>query len=123
MMRPHKRHRREQPETRWERIYAVVRRIPRGRVATYGQVARLAGLGENARLVGYALHAIPEYSAVPWHRVINAKGEISLSPEGGGDLTQRLLLEREGVRFNARGRVDLKVFAWKPRTDPQGQSL
>jgi methylated-DNA-protein-cysteine methyltransferase-like protein len=122
MMTPHKRQRREQPETRWERVYGVVRRIPRGRVATYGQVARLAGLGGNARLVGYALHAIPEYSAVPWHRVINAKGEISLPPEGGGDLTQRLLLEREGVRFNARGRVDLEVFAWKARTDPQDQS-
>lgn len=116
-MAPRKRGGGEQPQSRWERIYAIVRHIPRGRVATYGQVASLAGMGRNARLVGYALHAIPEYSAVPWHRVINAKGEISLPPEGGGDLTQRLLLEREGVEFNARGRVDLKVFGWKPRAE------
>jgi methylated-DNA-protein-cysteine methyltransferase-like protein len=100
---------------RWERIYAVVRRIPRGRVATYGQVAGLAGLGRNARLVGYALHALPEFSAVPWQRVINARGEISLPPAGGGHLTQRLLLERDGVEFDARGRVDLNRFGWKPR--------
>jgi methylated-DNA-protein-cysteine methyltransferase-like protein len=65
--------------------------------------------------VGYALHVLPEFSAVPWQRVINSKGEISLPPAGGGDLTQRLLLEREGVVFDARGRVDLKKFGWKPR--------
>jgi methylated-DNA-protein-cysteine methyltransferase-like protein len=99
---------------RWERVYAVVRRIPKGRVATYGQVARLAGLGQNARLAGYALHALPRHTLVPWHRVINARGKISLSPLGGGDVTQRLLLEREGVRFDGRGRVDLKRFGWKP---------
>jgi len=99
---------------RWERIYAVVRRIPRGRVATYGQVAGLAGLGRNARLVGYALHALPRSSLVPWHRVINGKGQISLHPSSGADVTQRLLLEREGVAFDAAGRVDLEVFGWKP---------
>lgn len=99
---------------RWERVYAVVRRVPRGRVATYGQVARLAGLGENARLVGYALHALPAHTLVPWQRVINARGRISLGPSGGGNVTQRLLLEREGVRFDGRGRVDLKRFGWQP---------
>lgn len=97
---------------RWERVYAVVRRIPKGRVATYGQVARLAGLGRNARQVGYALHALPAHSGVPWHRVINARGEISLGPSGGADVTQRLRLEREGVKLNARGRIDLKRFGW-----------
>lgn len=96
-------------------MYAVVRRIPRGRVATYGQVAELAGLGGHARQVGYALHVLPRESLVPWHRVINARGEISLGPGSGGDVTQRLLLEREGVRFDARGRVDLRLFGWRPR--------
>ena len=99
---------------RWERVYAVVRRIPRGKVATYGQVARLAGLGGDARQVGYALHALPAGSRVPWHRVINARGAISLHPRSGGDVTQRLMLEKEGVRFNAGGRTDLKRFGWKP---------
>jgi methylated-DNA-protein-cysteine methyltransferase-like protein len=100
---------------RWERVYAVVRGIPRGHVATYGQVARLAGLGRNARLVGYALHALPRHTLVPWHRVINARGRISLGRSGGVDVTQRLLLEREGIRFDGRGRVDLKRFGWNPR--------
>ncbi|MFH1221075.1 MAG: MGMT family protein [Candidatus Eisenbacteria bacterium] len=109
-----KRSNRAQAPGRWERVYAVIRRIPAGRVATYGQVAHLAGLGPNARQVGYALHALPERSLVPWHRVINARGEISLSPWGGGDITQRLRLEREGVRFDARGRTDLSLFGWKP---------
>ena len=99
---------------RWERVYAVVRRIPRGRVATYGQVARLAGLGGLARQVGYALHALPWEGLAPWHRVLNARGAISLPPAGGADLTQRLRLEREGVRFDARGRVDLERHGWKP---------
>jgi len=103
------------PRGRWPRVYAVVRRIPRGRVATYGQVAELAGLGGHARQVGYALHVLPRESLVPWHRVINARGGISLRPGSGGDVTQRLLLEREGVRFDARGRIDLKLFGWRPR--------
>ena len=100
------------PKSRWERVYDVVRRIPVGRVASYGQVARLAGLGRNARQVGYALHALRSATGVPWHRVVNARGEISLSPLGGSDVTQRLRLEREGVKFNARGCIDLKVFGW-----------
>jgi methylated-DNA-protein-cysteine methyltransferase-like protein len=101
-------------EGRWARVYAVVRRIPRGRVATYGQVARLAGLGQNARQVGYALHVLRAHSAVPWHRVVNARGEISLSPLSGADVTQRLKLEREGIKFSLRGRIDLKAFGWEP---------
>ena len=99
-------------QSRWEHVYAVVRRIPRGKVATYGQVARLAGLGGDARQVGYALHALPARSRVPWHRVINSRGGISLHPRDGGDVTQRLMLEKEGVRFNAGGRTDLKRFGW-----------
>jgi methylated-DNA-protein-cysteine methyltransferase related protein len=99
----------------YRRIYAVVRRIPRGRVATYGQVAMLAGLGGHARQVGYAMHALPKGSSVPWHRVINARGEISRRRRPGEELSQRMLLEREGVRFDARGRVALARLQWRPR--------
>jgi methylated-DNA-protein-cysteine methyltransferase-like protein len=103
----------------YRRIYAVVRRIPRGRVATYGQVATLAGLHGQARLVGYAMSALAETSAVPWHRVINAQGRISpRAGEPAGSLLQRLRLEREGVAFDAGGRVSLKKFRWTPRGKP-----
>jgi methylated-DNA-protein-cysteine methyltransferase-like protein len=98
---------------RWQRIHAVVRRIPRGRVATYGQVATLAGLSGAARQVGYALHALPAYSTVPWHRVLNARGVISLP--GGTGLEQRMRLEAEGIRFDVRGRVALTAVQWRPR--------
>ena len=81
----------------YRKIYSVIRRIPEGRVATYGQIARLAGLGGHARMVGYALHALPSGSDVPWHRVINARGMISLRSDGDFALIQRGLLEREGI--------------------------
>lgn len=96
----------------YDRIYAVVRRIPRGRVATYGQIASLANLRGQARQVGYALHALPAGTTVPWHRVINAKGSISLRARGAG-VTQRLRLEQEGILFDARGRVVLTKFQWR----------
>jgi len=102
----------KQPDTHG-RIYAAVRRIPRGRVATYGQIARLAGLPGQPRLVGYALHALPRATGVPWHRVINAGGTVSLRRSGGA-LLQRILLEEEGVEFDARGRVDLVGVQWRP---------
>ena len=94
-------------------IYRVIRGIPRGRVATYGQVALLCGLPGRARQVGYALHALPHGSPVPWQRVLNARGELSLDAEAGE--RQRKLLTAEGVVFDERGRVDLKRFQWKPR--------
>jgi methylated-DNA-protein-cysteine methyltransferase-like protein len=99
---------------RYDRIYAVVRRIPRGRVATYGQVARLAGLAGQARQVGYALHAMATERYVPWHRVINARGCVSARADPGGDTAQRRFLEREGIVFGAGGRVDLERFQWRP---------
>jgi methylated-DNA-protein-cysteine methyltransferase-like protein len=98
----------------YTRIYSIVRRIPRGRVATYGQIARLAGLPGHARQVGYALHALHSATAVPWQRVVNAAGAISLRPMNGG-LSQRLLLEKEGVRFDARGRIALTTYGWRAR--------
>ena len=87
----------------YPKIYAVVSRIPKGRVATYGQVAVLAGLPRQARLVGYAMHALPADSDVPWHRVVNAAGRISIRSDGlGHDELQAQLLAREGVRFVGR---------------------
>jgi methylated-DNA-protein-cysteine methyltransferase related protein len=96
-----------------DRIYEVVRRIPRGRVSTYGDVAALAELPGHARLVGYALHALPETTTVPWHRVINHRGGISLGRAyPGGELVQRRLLEAEGVEFLPDGCVPLRRFRW-----------
>ncbi len=97
------------------RIYALVRRVPKGRVATYGQIARLAGIPRHARQVGYALHALAGDSGVPWHRVLNSRGAISLPAGTGPDRVQRKLLEAEGVRFGRDGRVDLARFQWRPR--------
>lgn len=81
-------------------------------VATYGQIAALAGRPRHARQVGYALHALPENSDVPWHRVVNVRGEISLRPFTGHDSLQRRLLRREGVRFDRTGRIDMSEFQW-----------
>jgi methylated-DNA-protein-cysteine methyltransferase related protein len=97
----------------YARIYAVVRRIPRGRVATYGQVAELAGLPGHARQVGYTLHALPASTVLPWHRVVNAAGGVSLRASVGADLVQRRLLEDEGIEFDLRGRVRLAKVRWK----------
>jgi methylated-DNA-protein-cysteine methyltransferase-like protein len=98
------------------RIHAVVRRIPRGRVASYGQVARIAGLASHARLVGYAMAALPDGTSVPWQRVVNAQGRVSPRATPGYDSLQRALLERDGVRFDANGRIDLARHGWQPRT-------
>ena len=103
--------------TRYASIYAVVDLIPYGRVATYGQIAALAGLAGQARQVGYALHSLPSDSGLPWHRVINAKGEVSPRTEGDWDDFQRHLLEEEGVVFGSNGRVDLLRYRWEPNRD------
>jgi len=102
-------------------IYAVVRRIPPGRVATYGQVAALAGVAGQARLVGYALNALADTSPLPWHRVINAQGRGSASSDGAGStLPQRIRLEAEGVVFGAGARVSLERYRWEPRPGKTG---
>ena len=97
------------------RIYEVVRRIPVGRVATYGQVATLAGLRGHARQVGYALHDLPDGSDVPWHRVINARGEISLRSSSGSHREQRRRLEAEGIGFGSGGTIELSRYRWRAR--------
>ena len=104
------------PSKNYEPIYGVVRQIPRGRVATYGQVAALAGMPRRARQVGYALHSLPEGSGVPWQRVINATGKISFRPETMEYAVQRALLESEGVAFGPGGVVALDRYQWRPRT-------
>lgn len=93
------------------RIYAVVRQIPPGRVATYGQIAAIVG-DCTPRMVGYAMAAVPPGSNVPWHRVINAQGKISLRADGGGAVEQRARLEAEGIHFDAEGRVNLRRVQW-----------
>ena len=100
-------------DSSYQRIYSIVRKIPRGRVASYGQVARMAGLPGHARQVGYAMFALPRGTTVPWQRVINAQGRVSRRRIPGAELTQRMLLEREGVRFGPSGRIDLSRFGWK----------
>lgn len=93
-----------------------MRRVPAGRVATYGQIATVAGFPGHARQVGYALAALPNGSTVPWHRVVNAAGRLSLAranPSGG--LEQRIRLEEEGVPVGPSNRVALARYRWKPR--------
>ncbi len=100
----------------YERIYAVIRQVPRGHVATYGQIARIVG-GISAQMVGFALAALRDHDTaepVPWQRVINAQGKISPHGLGYGSAVQRDLLEEEGVRFDAAGCVDFAVYGWLP---------
>jgi methylated-DNA-protein-cysteine methyltransferase-like protein len=98
----------------YQRIYRVVARIPPGRVATYGQIAGLAGIPRGARQVGYALAALRDGAdRVPWHRVLNARGEITTRFEPEFKELQRELLSREGIEFDANGRVSLQRYQWR----------
>lgn len=100
--------------TFYDLVWEFVRRVPRGRVVTYGQVALELGAPAAARAVGYALHNVPADTDVPWWRVINARGAISLKGRGANADLQRALLEREGVPFDADGRTDLRAYRWWP---------
>ncbi len=96
------------------KIYDIVSQIPYAQVATYGQVADLAGLRGKPRVVGYALYRITTDTQIPWHRVVNAKGEISRSSlRDGNDDLQQLLLKEEGIAF-VKGKLDLKKYRWQP---------
>ena len=101
-------------ESTHEAILRIVRRIPRGRVATYGQVSKLAGFVQQPRLAGYALRRAGD--SVPWQRVVNAAGRISPRADPDSIPRQRRMLEAEGVRFNTNGVIDLKRYLWRPRT-------
>ena len=95
-----------------QRIWQVVAAIPPGQVATYGAVAALAGMPRAARRVGHALRGLPANTRIPWHRVVNAQGRISL-PEGSeSHLIQRERLEQEGVQFGLNGKIDLQQYGW-----------
>ncbi|MCM1985231.1 MGMT family protein [Lyngbya confervoides] len=101
------------PSPRHQQIYDLVQQIPWGQVATYGQVADLIGWPGRARQVGYALFRIAPDSPIPWHRVVNARGEISCAPSRqGSDDLQRIRLEAEDIVFNAQGRLDLQRYGW-----------
>ena len=102
------------PDAFYQQIIKTIRRIPRGRVATYGQIAALAGNPRAARQVVRALHAGSDKESLPWHRVINGKGKISLGPGAGYEL-QQALLEGEGIVFGSKDTVDLDRFLWKPK--------
>ena len=97
----------------YKRILAVVRRVPYGRVATYGMVSELAGYPGQPRLAGYALRHADE--ACPWHRIVNARGEISPRAQSDSVHMQRKLLEMEGIRFDEMGRIALNRYRWRPR--------
>jgi len=97
----------------FEQVHEVVRRIPPGRVATYGQIARMLGMPRSARTVGWALRAVPEGQSIPWQRVVNGRGEVGFAQGSEGALEQRALLEGEGIAFDAQGRIDLKVYSWE----------
>ncbi|HEX7722886.1 MAG TPA: MGMT family protein [Pyrinomonadaceae bacterium] len=97
-----------------DRVYKIVRRIPRGRVMTYGQIAYMLGEGYTPRTVGFVMHSADE-SNTPWHRVINSQGKVSTGRIVLPADKQQRLLEREGVKFDERGRCDLEKFLWKPR--------
>lgn len=97
-----------------ERVYRVVRQIPPGSVATYGQIARLAGEC-TPRMVGFAMASVREEDRVPWHRVLNSRGEVSARAAGDGAARQRKLLRAEGIRFDRRMRLDLDDVGWLPR--------
>ncbi len=98
--------------TVFQRIYDVVCKIPKGRVATYGQVAMLAGNPRWARVVGYALHNNPAPQVIPCHRVVNREGKVAEAFVFGGGNAQRDLLEKEGITFRNDGTIDLKIYGW-----------
>ena len=95
----------------FEKIYEVVKSIPEGKVATYGQVALLAGNPRWARVVGYALHVNPEPGIIPCHRVVNREGRVAPGFAFGGEGAQRQLLESEGIVFETDGRIDLEKYS------------
>jgi len=96
-------------------IYTIVKEIPIGRVATYGQIAEIVSQGLPARIVGYALHGLPEGTDVPWHRVINSQGKISFAvSRNEHDSLQQKILEQEGILFTQSGKINLKKYLWSP---------
>jgi methylated-DNA-protein-cysteine methyltransferase-like protein len=96
----------------FQQIFDIVQLIPKGKVATYGQIATIAGT-QNPRLVGFALATLKEGTDIPWFRVINSKGQISFPEQSDGFKIQSSLLQNEGIIFDAENRINLKQFGWK----------
>jgi methylated-DNA-protein-cysteine methyltransferase-like protein len=105
-------HASRKPSSSYQKIWSTVAMIPKGKIATYGQVARASKLPRQARLVGYALHNLPLGIGVPWQRVINSQGRISFPENSEAFRKQKQLLEKEGILF-LKGKVDLKKYGWK----------
>ncbi|XID91287.1 MGMT family protein [Paenibacillaceae bacterium WGS1546] len=103
-----------------ERVIAVIQSIPAGSVMTYGQIAACAGSPRGARQVVRILHSMSEKHGLPWHRVVNAQGEIAIR-EGEGRYTQQLVLEGEGVEFGLNGRIDLELYRYEPGARQQSE--
>lgn len=97
----------------FEDVYEIVRKIPKGKVATYGQIARMMGQPRRAKIVGWALHKNPYFGEVPCHRVVNRNGEISSGFVFGGPMEQRKLLEDEGIIFEEDGKINLNKYLWE----------
>ena len=97
----------------FESVYSIVRKIPKGKVATYGQIAALIGQPRKSKIVGWALHKNPYYGEVPCHRVVNRNGELSPSFAFGGQDNQKKLLEYEGIIFEKDGKINLSIFKWE----------
>lgn len=98
----------------FEEVYKTVKRIPRGKVATYGQIASLIGQTKSAKVVGWALHSNPLFGQVPCHRVVNRNGQLSGGFVFGGMEVQKKMLEEEGILFNEDGTINLQIYLWKP---------
>lgn len=97
----------------FENVYETVKKIPKGKVLTYGQIAKIIGEPKKAKFVGYALHKNPDNSSIPCHRVVNRKGELSQSFAFGGIEEQQRMLEEEGIIFENKGIIDLQRYQWK----------
>lgn len=101
----------------FKKVYSVVKEIPKGKVATYGQIAKMLNAPRFSQIVGFALHSNPDTATIPCHRVVNREGRICTGFAFGGEKAQRELLEKEGVHVSKDGTVDLNKYLWKPETD------
>ena len=110
------------PKTFFQKVWLIVSRIPRGKVVSYGWIAALLGNPRSARTVGWALHSTPKELDIPWHRVINSRGQISYDRGEHGPSLQRVMLEQEGVIFD-NDRVDMSVYQWLPNDVEMGELL
>ena len=106
----------------FERVWEIVARIPKGKVASYGQIAAMLGNPRAARTVGWALHSMPDGMQLPWHRVINSKGKISWHCREHEVEIQRMLLEQDGVKFDEHGRINMSRYQWRPKLDNDMES-